>query len=456
MDIGVERLLAEYLSSIGEGVHITDKDGTVIYVNQAFLSLHGDVKDDLGMSSYVGQKLSKLAEQNLSSTVVTTKILESSTPITNQPITYYTTGKNCIANGYPVILNGKLERVVTIVRDYSKVNLILNTPQKNNTTINRMLTEDDTTSDMLPVYRMAIQVAPYDISVLLEGETGSGKDYMAKTIHSLSGRIGNFIHINCAAIPESLLESELFGYEPGSFSGASKNGKIGLFESAKGGTVFLDEIGELPLKMQAKLLTVLQDKQVTRVGGTIPHPITARIIAATNQDLEKMIKEKTFREDLYYRLNVVKLRIPPLRERPNDLRYLIAFFLNKFNTIYNKRCTLSSETMAMLTSYSWPGNVRELQNMMERLVIFSDVDSQKDIINSNIRSHIESPVLDNLLYDEVFLHSQKSNETLKDMMHQFEAKLINEAIEKYGTYKAAAKALGLDVSTLRRKKNKFT
>ncbi len=215
------------------------------------------------------------------------------------------------------------------------------------------------------------KIAPTPATVLITGESGVGKEVIAKAIHYNSPRRDKpFVKINCAAIPEDLLESELFGYEKGAFTGANKT-KKGKFEIANGGTIFLDEIGDMPLILQSKLLRVLQEKEIERLGGNSPIKIDVRIIAATNKNLEKMVLEGTFREDLYYRLNVISIYVPPLRERKEDIPLLVFYFLDKFNREYNKNLEISDELLEILKNYQWPGNIRQLQNTVERMVILA-------------------------------------------------------------------------------------
>ena len=215
-------------------------------------------------------------------------------------------------------------------------------------------------------------IADTDTTVLIRGESGVGKDLVARAVHAASARRhGPFIKVNCAAIPQGLLESELFGHEKGAFTGAHRR-KPGQFEYANKGTIYLDEIAELPLALQAKLLHVLQDFRFSRVGGNGLLDVDARVIAATNRDLEEAMTRGEFRDDLYYRLNVVEIRVPPLRERREEIPGLASWFLAKFNTQYGRQKQLRPETMARLTEYSWSGNVRELENMMRRLVVLTD------------------------------------------------------------------------------------
>jgi PAS domain S-box-containing protein len=233
------------------------------------------------------------------------------------------------------------------------------------------------------------KVAPTDSNILILGESGTGKSVLAQNIHKMSRRKnGPFLAINCAAIPEELLESELFGYAKGAFTGASKLGKEGLMEAANGGTLFLDEIGEMPLSVQAKLLQVIQEKQFIPVGSNKVKKVDIRIMAATNKNLADLVKDKAFREDLFYRLNVIDIHLPPLSERKEDIVPLIYNFLNKFNQKYNENKVISDECLNILIHYSWPGNIRQLENLMERLVIVSNSIIQladiPDIINESV------------------------------------------------------------------------
>jgi len=230
----------------------------------------------------------------------------------------------------------------------------------------------DWSPQMRAIGAIVDHIADTDATVLLRGESGVGKDVVARAIHARSSRRdGPLVRVNCASIPSGLLESELFGYEKGAFTGAT-NRKLGRFEHAHGGTIYLDEIGDLPLELQAKLLHVLQDLRFSRVGGHALLRVDARVIAATNQDLERAMASLEFREDLYYRLNVVELRIPPLRERRDEIPGLAAWLLDRFNAQYGRQKRLSPETLALLGEHRWPGNVRELENTLRRMVVLAD------------------------------------------------------------------------------------
>lgn len=256
-----------------------------------------------------------------------------------------------------------------------------------------------------------------------------------------------FVKISCGAIPEHLLESELFGYEAGAFTGACKKGKPGLFEVAANGTVFLDEVAELPLSLQVKLLNVLQDKTFMRVGGIKEISTNARIIAATNKDLEEQVRKGAFRADLYYRLNVIPIVIPPLRARRGDILPLVSHFLRVFNERYGFKRTISPEALDCLVKYDWPGNVRELQNVIEFLVVMTE-DDVIEIHNlpQNIVESVEG---------KGTAKSTSGKMTLKDALEEYERSLITRVLIEQGTLKEAADSLGIDISTLTRKKQKY-
>lgn len=294
------------------------------------------------------------------------------------------------------------------------------------------------------VVNEALRVSGVDSTVLITGESGVGKEVIARTIHRNSQRSeGPFIQINCGAIPDHLLESELFGYEKGAFTGANKEGKPGMMELANGGTMLLDEVGDLPLNLQVKLLRALQEQEIYRIGGQVPIKLNVRILAATNKDLEKMVKEKKFREDLFYRLNVVPIHIPPLRERKSDILPLAMHFLDKFNDKYKMNKHFSSEVCHLLEAYHWPGNIRELANLVERLVIMSD----QDIINTDdlpgylLTGKPTVPI--RVAIDQIV--------PLKDAREVVETELIIKALREYGSLRRAGDALGIAHSTLLRK-----
>ncbi|MFJ7727542.1 sigma-54 interaction domain-containing protein [Neobacillus sp. NPDC097160] len=290
-------------------------------------------------------------------------------------------------------------------------------------------------------------VSKVSTTVLLLGESGVGKEMIAKTIHQLGNRRSkSFIAVNCGAIPENLLESELFGYVGGAFTGANKNGAPGKFELSNEGILFLDEIAEMPLNLQVKLLRILQEKEITPLGGSKPIHIDVQIIAATNQSLEKMVRDGRFREDLFYRLNVVPIEIPSLRERTEEIPYLIYHFLAKYNTIYNRNINILPDAIELLCIYDWPGNVRQLENTIERIV----VTSRELIVDSSLvynyiakKAVLKEPLIINHIMP------------LQEAVDMIEEQLIKMAMDKYKSIKLAAKVLDISQPTMSRKYKKF-
>ncbi|WP_041274669.1 sigma 54-interacting transcriptional regulator [Desulforamulus reducens] len=294
------------------------------------------------------------------------------------------------------------------------------------------------------VVKKALRVSEVDSTVLITGESGVGKEVIARTIHRNSPRAeGPFIEINCGAIPEHLLESELFGYEKGAFTGANKEGKPGMMELANGGTLLLDEVGDLPLNLQVKLLRALQEQEIYRIGGRTAVKLNVRILAATNKNLEQMIAEKKFREDLFYRLNVVPIHIPPLRERKSDILPLSMHFLEKFNNKYNFHRLFSSEVFKLFEQYPWPGNIRELANLVERLIIMSEQETiyPDQLPPTFFGKPSTSPL--QISIDEII--------PLKEAREQVESELIVKALKQYRSLRRAGDALGVAHSTLLRK-----
>jgi transcriptional regulator with PAS, ATPase and Fis domain len=301
---------------------------------------------------------------------------------------------------------------------------------------------------MQSVLASAARVAQVDSTILIAGESGVGKGMLARIIHRVSKRKDRpFVKISCGAIPEQLLESELFGYESGAFTGARREGKPGLFELAADGTVFLDEVAELPLSLQVKLLNVLQDRVFMRVGGIKEIAARARVIAATNKDLKHEVERGTFRADLFYRLHVIPITIPPLRARRGDVLPLISHFLVLYNDRYGFKRSISPEALDYLMKYEWPGNVRELQNVMEFLIVMAQDDEIKPgDLPDKLVAAVQGTGSSKQPADRI---------TLKDAVEEYESCLISRVLAEHETLKEAAERLGIDISTLTRKKKKY-
>jgi DNA-binding NtrC family response regulator len=302
---------------------------------------------------------------------------------------------------------------------------------------------------MKDIYALIQQVANNDTTIMINGESGTGKELVARAIHRTSSRAKNlFVALNCAAIPENLVESELFGHERGAFTGAFER-KVGKFEIASGGTLFLDEIGSLPLSMQGKLLRAIQEREIERVGGLKMIPVNVRLISASNSDLSLAIKEKTFREDLYYRLNVIPIDLPPLRDREGDIELLIGHFLERYNRDFNKNIKgFGQGVMEMLKAYRWPGNVRELQNLIERLVVLEKGQIvEADKLPPEISGIVITSGKSSMSPEEI---------SLKEATDKFEYDFIKRAIEMAGGSKSkAAKLLGIHRNTLLKLEKKY-
>jgi len=303
--------------------------------------------------------------------------------------------------------------------------------------------------EMKELLALAYRIASYDSTVLICGESGVGKEVVANYIHHHSARSQEpYIKVNCTAIPESLLESHFFGYEPGSFTGALHKGKAGIFEAANNGTIFLDEIGDLPFSLQGKLLRVLQEGEVMRIGGTKLRHVNVRIIAATNKNLPSLVNKNLFREDLYYRLNVIPLLIPPLRQRREDIISLLNHYKKKYETKFHINKRFAPEVYDLLLNYNWPGNVRELRNTIERLFVITEPGTT---------------ITPSVLTNGNFINTQKAEVAgtymvlhdvgpLKDAVAELEKLIIELAFQKYGSVQKVAQVLGINPSTLWRKK----
>ena len=366
------------IDSSYDGLWICDHEGKVIRVNKASERIN-----NLKAEEVIGKNMRDLVTKGFFDKSVTYEVLKKKTSVTM--IQQLRGGKRILVTGNPIFNEkGEITFVVTNDRDISELDHLrrqlqeaqalakgyisrLSELEMKGVDLSNIIFQS---MEMERIIEMALRVAKVDSTVLLLGESGVGKGMIAKLIHKQSERNnGPFIRVDCAGIPESLVESELFGYERGAFTGAKTEGKPGFFELANKGTLFLDEIGEIPLATQSKLLRFLEDHEIIRVGGTDPKEIDVLVIAATNKNIDEMVTSKTFRKDLYYRLNVVPIHIPPLRERRDDILPLIFYFLEKFSKTHLKEKILSPEAIEALCKYDFPGNIRELANIVERLLV---------------------------------------------------------------------------------------
>lgn len=432
--------------AISDGICLADGSGVVIAVNRGYTEITG-----LTEKEAVGRPLAELQGKGFFSKSVTLSVIEKKEKVSALS-SIARTNKKVLITGNPFFNDkGEVIQVLTVMRDLTellrtqeKLEQLERESEKYLHELNYLRSQQwqqglvGESLDMARLKELISYVARTDTTILINGETGTGKELVAKEIHDQSLRKdAPYIKVNCAAIPESLLESELFGYEKGAFTGALNKEKIGLFEMAEGGTLLLDEIGEMPIQLQSKLLRVLQERELRRIGGTQSIRLNVRVMAATNQDLKANAQSGKFREDLYYRLNVVPLTIPPLRERRDDISRLAAVFLARLNAKYGKEKTLDARALIALETYSWPGNVRELENVVERLLV-SDNDP---VITLERVTAIIGPGREAL----------KQDMTLKEAVEALEKSLIQGALKKQGSTYKAAKALGMSQPTLFRK-----
>lgn len=446
----LNRELGEIIHSSYDGIWITDGEGLVLDINEAYERITG-----ISVKDVIGRTMRELVDEGYFDQSVTLAVMKELRSVTI--IQTVKGGKQLLVTGNPIFdENGKLFRVVTNVRDVTELaNLRQQLSRqeeqvlKYKTELTHLRSRQIRDSELIfrsvlmkQIIELGIKMADVDSTVLITGESGTGKELIAKMIHRRGkGDTSPFISINCAAIPEHLLESELFGYEGGAFTSARREGKPGLFEMAHAGTLFLDEVAELPLALQVKLLRAIQDKEIKRLGATKSTPVDVRIIAATNRDLSKMLKEGTFREDLYYRLMVVPVNVSPLRDRKEDIPLLIRHFLDEFNRHFGYHKAISPQVLDKLENYSWPGNVRELRNVIERMVVMS----QRDEIT-----------IDDLPgFINIKLPFYRQGARLKDAVIEIETHLLSETFKECGSWQETAKILGVNRATIFRKAAKY-
>jgi PAS domain S-box-containing protein len=451
---GGQSISCEVLESSFDGIYITDGEANTIFINHTYESITGIKREEM-----LGKNMRDLEGPVIdrSGTLIALK--------THGAVTLeqkFRTGKRAIITSTPSYSkDGKIIMVVTNVRDITELHDLRKKLAKEQELTQEQLLEIEIirkqlvgqgtffTADpaMLKELLAATRVARVDTAVLLCGETGVGKERIATYIHQNSPRRTEpFVKVNCGAISEQLAESELFGYESGAFTGANVKGKPGLFEAADKGILFLDEIGELPMDMQVKLLRVVQEGEILRVGSTTPRKIDVRIIAATNRNLEDMIAENRFRKDLFYRLNVFTITIPPLRERPDDIPPLSRSILEEFNKQYSMEKEFTQAAICDLQNYPWPGNIRELRNVIERAVIMSE---ENEIYPEDLTIYKPSSS-----DEERSRRSENEPVALRNIIQKIETEYVETAWKKYNNVRRAAAWLSLDPATFLRKLKK--
>jgi PAS domain S-box-containing protein len=457
--------LDSIIQSSHDGIYVTDGEGNTIRSNPAT-----EKNFCVSPGELVGKNVLDLEKEGIFRPSVVRKVLEVKAEQTIMQETR--SGSVILTTGTPTFdEDGQITKVICNSRDVTelfklRVQLKENEEKmqryeselmqlrKKETSIEGFVTNSEV---MNQIITMLHRISVFDSNVLITGESGTGKEVIAKAVHSLSLREnGPFIKVNCGAIPENLLESELFGYDSGAFTGAKKEGKPGYFELADRGTLLLDEIGELPISLQAKLLQAIQDKAIQRVGGTKKIPIDFRLVAATNRNLSEMVKDGRFREDLYYRLNVIPVEVPPLRERINDIPFLVQFFLDKYNQQYHLFRKVETKAMKLFCQYDWPGNVRQLQNVIERLVVLSDDEvisegNVQDQFTSLYKRNSVNKMLDEANYENHDSGEDDKEHSLQEILKDVEKNHIINAMKSHKSTRKAASYLKMSQPTLVRR-----
>ncbi len=442
------------IEAVDDGIVVSDGQGYVIRVNKAYQHMTGITADE-----YVGKHVKELLHAGYIGRTTSDIVIEHKTAL---HVTDIRNNKELLLTSVPVLNEaGDVIRVVTVFRDLADLNNLkkqlaqlekmeLKYQQELTYLRSEQVFKTIVTNNpgMKEKIELAFRVARVNSTVLILGESGTGKELFAQLIHRASTRSCQpFIKVNCGAMPEALLESELFGYEAGAFTGAAKEGKAGLLEIAHEGTLFLDEIAELPLALQVKLLRAIQEREIRRVGGKKTVAVDVRFVAATNRNLEEMVRNKLFREDLYYRLNVVPLFLPPLRERKEDIFLLTAEFLDRINKEYGWHKWLHPDLVRSFLSYNWPGNVRELQNIIERLVVTSREDCLGlELIYKLFPAITSTENLADVSKDVGLLRATVENE---------ERKILQAIYKKAGSTRKAAEMLGISQSGVVKKLKKY-
>ena len=446
----IRGMLEAVFNCTQDAISVVNQHGMHVLVNPAYTRITGLPEEEV-----VGRTFSvDMADGGGDS--VHLKVLDTQKPVDGVLLRLGKHKKEVVASAAPLFVNGELRGSVAVIHDMTDMKRLSSELDQAKQII-RNLEAKYTFDDIIgtdPLIRGAISkaevAAATPATVILRGESGTGKELFAHAIHNASNRRNaQFIRVNCAAISESLLESELFGYEEGAFTGASKGGKPGFFERASGGTIFLDEIGEININTQAKLLRVLQEKEIVRVGGAKAIPVDVRIISATNLDLERAVEEGKFRKDLYYRLNVIPIEIPALRQRRSDLPALVDHIIGRFNQDYGRSVTaISAGALERIQSYDWPGNIRELENYIGRGMINMRI-QDKTMDTQHLQEH-DGTVKTGIASLKVEKPKRPDAVvTLKDRTEAFEKEYLREVMQTCnGNKTTCAKALGVSIRTL--------
>ncbi|MCB6992082.1 sigma 54-interacting transcriptional regulator [bacterium 210820-DFI.6.37] len=446
--------LQEIIEGSFDGLLVTDGEGNVLLANHSYERNTGIKLEDI-----VGHNVGELINPVWMRNSVATLAIEQRKTISMHHTTQH--GKNIIVTGTPIFDDNETVKMVVVnTRDMSEIYALREELQKTKERElhykERLENEEKDISingeiviannRMREIYQLASKICNFDTTVLITGSSGVGKELVARYIHNESSlrKDKPFIAVNCGAIPENLLESELFGYEEGAFTGAAKGGKKGLFEAADGGTIFLDEIGEITPSLQVKLLRVLEDRAVVRVGASEQIDLDIRVIAATNKDLNKMVSDNQFREDLFYRLNVINLKIPSLSERKDEIIPLALKFIKQFNRHYGLNKKLSYEVIKELEEHEWPGNIRQLKNVIESMIVISN----DDYIGLDDVPWISLP---NTGRDT----GENGEKSLQSMLDEYEKSILLRAKKKYGSSRKIGDFLKVDQSTIVRKMKKY-
>jgi PAS domain S-box-containing protein len=439
--------------SIDDGICVVNAQGIVTGINKGYTDIT-EIKEE----EIVGKPIQELLDKKYFSHAVSLEVLEKKQKVSAMS-TIFRNDRKVLLVGIPFMdENNNIIKVITVMRNLTE--LMRLKEQLEDAEMKKRQYREELNSlkrnrnengfignhpSMIRVKELIEYVAKTDATVLITGETGAGKEVVAREIFKQSKRKeGPYVKVNCSAIPENLLESELFGYVKGAFTGADKKDKKGLFETANNGTILLDEISEMPMKLQTKILRVLQERELTRVGGTESIKIDTRIIASTNKSLEDMVKQNLFRADLYYRLNVFPIKLPSLRDRKEDIPDIAAAFLMKFNRIYDKSKNFSEQAVSVLMEYDWPGNVRELENIVERLVIIS---TNRVLTDDDVERIIYMGEKKPSLMKAINIRQM----SLKQAVQDYEKEIIERVLKECGNSYAAAKALKTTQPTIVRK-----